>query len=174
MPLKLNVGVSRKLGLPAYSSIGASCHLELDLESNLIRDPDGFHAEVRDAFVAARRAVEDELARLRAQAEVGETGEAYSAIAGSRPEHGQTHDGHPTSDAHRNGVAARGNAPARPLARPGKPATANQVRAIVTIARRQRSDLEGLLGDLGVARAEDLSLVEASTLIDQLKAAAGV
>jgi hypothetical protein len=28
MPLRLNVGVSRKLGLPAYSSIGASCNLE--------------------------------------------------------------------------------------------------------------------------------------------------
>ena len=55
--------------------------------------------------------------------------------------------------------------------RTGKAATASQVRAIVTIARRQRADLDGLLCDLGVTRPEELSLAEASRLIDQLKAA---
>jgi hypothetical protein len=57
-------------------------------------------------------------------------------------------------------------------ARPGKPATASQVRAIVSIARRQGADLDGLLCDLGVTRPEELTLADASTLIDQLKAAA--
>jgi hypothetical protein len=55
----------------------------------------------------------------------------------------------------------------------GKPATASQVKAIFSIARRQHADLDGLLCDLGVTRLEDLSLVEASKPIDQLKAAAG-
>ena len=32
MPLRLNVGVSKKLGLPEYSSVGASCSLDLELE----------------------------------------------------------------------------------------------------------------------------------------------
>ena len=46
------------------------------------------------------------------------------------------------------------------------------MRAIVTIARRQHADLEGLLRDeYGVARPEDLSLADASRLIDQLKVA---
>ena len=31
MSLKLNVGVSRKVGLPDYGSVGASCNLETDL-----------------------------------------------------------------------------------------------------------------------------------------------
>jgi hypothetical protein len=31
MPLKLTVGITRKLGLPEYSSVGASCHVELPL-----------------------------------------------------------------------------------------------------------------------------------------------
>ena len=44
MPMKLNVGVSRKVGLPDYGSVGASCNLELELESGLIeRDLDAFH-----------------------------------------------------------------------------------------------------------------------------------
>jgi hypothetical protein len=47
------------------------------------------------------------------------------------------------------------------------------VQAIVSIARRQHADLAGVLrDDYDVARPEDLSLAEASMLIDQLKAAA--
>ena len=46
------------------------------------------------------------------------------------------------------------------------------MRAIVAIARAQRADLDGLLCDLGVTRPENLSLAQASRLIDQLKAAA--
>jgi hypothetical protein len=157
MPLRLNVGVTKKLGLPAYSSIGASCNLEVELESNLLRDPAKFHDQARDAFVAARQAVDDELARLQAQ---GEAGAAHGAV---------------TMNGHRNGVhAGNGQHAPRPeahQARPGKPATANQVRAIVSIARKQHADLDGLLCDLGVTRAEELSIAEASKLIDQLKAA---
>src|SRR5262245_30062276 len=68
MPLRLNVGVSRKIGLPEYSSAGASCHIELELEARLLEsDLPGFHAQVRDAYLAAHQAVDDELARLQGQ-----------------------------------------------------------------------------------------------------------
>ena len=158
MPLRLNVGVSKKLGLPAYSSIGASCHLDLELENGILRDPAGFRDQVEGAFLAARKAVDDELARLRTRADPDEAREV-TAING-----------------HSNGVpAGDGGAARRPEAHPsrvGKPATPSQVRAIVSIARRQRADLDGLLCDLGVTRPEELSLADASRLIDQLKAAA--
>jgi hypothetical protein len=63
--LKLNVGVSRKVGQPDYGSIGASCNLELEISSDLLeRDLDGFQARARSAYVAAHQAVHDELARL--------------------------------------------------------------------------------------------------------------
>ena len=66
MPMKLNVGVSRKVGLPDYGSVGASCNLELELDAGLIdKDLDAFHARVRNAYVAAHQAVHDELARLQ-------------------------------------------------------------------------------------------------------------
>ena len=158
MPMRLNVGVSKKLGLPAYSSIGASCNLEVELENSLLRDPAGFRDQVQGAFAAAQRAVDDELGRLQASTDSGESREATA------------------SNGHSNGTpVSNGNAATRPElrhGRAGKPATASQVRAIVTIARRQHADLDGLLCDLGVTRPEELSLAEASRLIDQLKAAA--
>jgi hypothetical protein len=159
MPMRLNVGVSKKLGLPAYSSVGASCNLDLEIENGLLRDPAGFRDQVRDAFDAAQQAVDDELARLQGG---GEPAKTRADLA---------------SNGHHNGVLATNGKPAARLAtysgQVGKPATPSQVRAILSIARRRHSDLDGLLDDLGVARPEELSLAEASRLIDQLKAAAG-
>jgi hypothetical protein len=64
--MKLNVGISRKVGLPNYGSVGASCNLEMELEADLLaKDLDGFHARIRGAYVAAHQAVHDELARLQ-------------------------------------------------------------------------------------------------------------
>ena len=49
-------------------------------------------------------------------------------------------------------------------------ATSSQVRAIFAIANRNRVDLPGLLGSrFGVARPVDLSIRDASSLIDELK-----
>ncbi len=61
MPLKLNVGVSKKIGLPEYSSVGASCHLEVELDPGLLQtELDGFHDRVKSAYVAGHQAVHDE------------------------------------------------------------------------------------------------------------------
>ena len=51
-----------------------------------------------------------------------------------------------------------------------RPATANQVRAIHAIANEQKLDLtEELRRRFGVCRVDDLSLHEASQLIDAIK-----
>src|SRR5215207_5042542 len=67
MPLRLSVGVSKKVGLPEYSSAGAHCDLEVELDAGLLEDLEAFHERVRDAYVACHQAVNDELARLRDQ-----------------------------------------------------------------------------------------------------------
>jgi hypothetical protein len=158
--LKLNVGVTRKVGLPAYGSVGASCNLEVEVESGLIdRDLDAFHARVRDVYVAAHQAVHDELARLQAPVESSHepTAQAPHRVSNGRP----------NGDGHREGPPAG-------RSRPRRSATENQIRAIRSITARQHADLGGLLGDYGVERPEDLSLKQASELIDALKTAAGI
>jgi hypothetical protein len=165
MPLKLNVGVSRKVGLPEYSSAGASCHIEVELDGGLLGDLDGFHEHVRDAYVACQQAVNDELVRLQDQ-----TAPLVSTTGGcdqrTPPGNGQDHrsGGEPRG----NGAAARAGGSRSRLSRP---ATASQVKAIYAIARAQRADLEGVLRDeYRVDHPEELTLSQASALIDQLKA----
>ena len=72
MPLKLNVGVSKKIGLPNYGSAGASCYLETDVDGSLIfADLTEFQKQVQQAFDACRRAVTDELANHRGAVQNG-------------------------------------------------------------------------------------------------------
>ena len=43
MPIKLSLGLSKKIGQPDYGSLGASCHVELELgEHALAERPGGF------------------------------------------------------------------------------------------------------------------------------------
>ncbi len=154
--LEVERRVSRKVGQPDYGSVGASCHLELEIDTGLLdRDLEGFHARVRSAYVAAHQAVHDELARLQAPVAAPQDPPA------SPPR--QTTNGH-----------ANGNGPTDPppagRSRTRKLATENQIRAIRSIATRQHADLEGLLLEFGVDRPEDLSLPQASRMIDTLKA----
>ena len=39
MPLKLNVGLNRKVGEQNYGSRGASVNVEMELESSLVGEP---------------------------------------------------------------------------------------------------------------------------------------
>jgi hypothetical protein len=130
MSVKLNVGVSRKVGLPDYGSVGATCNVEVELDGSLLKgDLEAFYAQVRHAYGAARQAVHDELARLQAADTQSPTKPpARDAVNGSGPG-----DGH----ARGNGEAVLAGRTAAEAPRSGKPATASQVKAIRSIARQQ-------------------------------------
>jgi hypothetical protein len=108
---------------------------------------DAFQRHVRNAFAACREAVNGELA-LHAPAE------RTAPPSTNGAEHGGP-----------NGQA--GNGQPRTV---GRAATHSQVRAIRAIASKHRVDLAGLLKErFCVGRPEELSVPEASALIDELK-----
>ena len=45
--LRLNVGTNRKIGQPDYGSAGASCNLELELDTGLFQDLEGLQQVVK-------------------------------------------------------------------------------------------------------------------------------
>jgi hypothetical protein len=144
--LRINIGTNRKVGEANYGSRGASVNLEIEVESGLAREPDKLQAKIDYLFDLAKTSVDAQLAAGNQDS----TGDA------------RDHDG--------NGSHANGNGHDRPQ-RNGRAATASQVRAINAIAGRQRTDLVGLVRDRFQAeRVEDLSISEASGLIDELKA----
>lgn len=143
MPLKLNVGLSRKVGDANYGSRGASVNLEMELESALVGEPAKLKERIRQLFDVVRSSLTEEL-----------NGNGKQTPANG--ENGSTDNGHPQANGH-----------AQP---PARPATQSQVKALFAIAKSQRLDLSQVLRDrFHVARPDDLSLKEASNLIDQLK-----
>lgn len=68
MPLKLNLGISKKIGQPDYGSLGAHCTLELELDGGLLKNLDAFQEKVRKAYAACRTAVDEELSQQQVSA----------------------------------------------------------------------------------------------------------
>ena len=161
--LRLNVGTNRKIGQPDFGSAGASCNLELELDTALFQDLDGLQQVVRRAYAACNQAVNDELSRL--------------TNGSQHHDAGQTHEPTPepvveirTSPAI-NGATVTRIQPAQFTTQPSpRPATTSQVRAIRAICSRRKIDLLALLRDrYGIQTADELGIRQASALIDELK-----
>ena len=67
MPLKINVGLSRKIGEPHYSSRGGNVHFEVEVEATLVRDPEELHRRIRYLFSLAEEALQEQLAPAPSQ-----------------------------------------------------------------------------------------------------------
>ena len=144
MPVKVNIGLSKKVGLPDYGSLGASAHVEFELDGGYDNgSTESFQDAVRRAYLACRQAVE---AELSIQSQVG--GQHQSPAT--------------------NRVANQTN--------PGtqtRGATSSQVRAIHAISNHSGISLAAVLSEFNVSRPDDLSVRDASTVIDQLKTLSG-
>ena len=108
MPIKVNVGLTKKIGLPDYGSLGATCAVEFESEHGLLNDLDGFHQRVKNAFAACRQAVNDELARQQhvetptngatnGQPHAKALAQAGPTVA-AQPHNGNGGSGHPISE----------------------------------------------------------------------------
>ena len=222
MPMKLNVGFSRKVGEPNYGSRGASIHLEVELDSGVLCDPDNMRACVHRLYALARQSVNDELQRKddgggTELVSVKNKAEALTEPAVNREPsdeqncngrqiQGVTEDDNAgrsqsdhsrNSNGHANGVGNNpGNSSVKRAAEPITSgdtnhrnglsnghtnrievarATQSQIRAIFAITKRQGLDPHTVISErFRVHRMEDLTIREASAIIDELKSGAGV
>ena len=71
MSLKANIGFSRKLGEPRFSSRGASVNLEVELDNHLLEQSTEFLERIHGAFELARAAVDAELNSERSAIQEG-------------------------------------------------------------------------------------------------------
>jgi hypothetical protein len=142
MAVTVNVGFSRKVGEPNYGSRGASVQLELELDRSAIEDGERFQSEIEGLFERVRDAVDRELERNLAPSSEPQA-DLDECSEATKSQNGRT--------------------------RASRPATSNQVRAIQAIALHRRVDLSQLLaGEFDAKTAEELTIVEASRLIDRL------
>ena len=153
MPLKLSLGLSKKIGQPDYGSLGASCHVEVELDGTLLdNDMERWHQHVRKAYVACAQAVNDELARLQ---QAGQTNGRRSARNGAAETQNHAIG---NGNGHRNG-AQRASTKQLGYARQ----LATQIRGVGV--RR----LETLAQRMFEKPLADLTSLDASGLIDVLK-----
>jgi hypothetical protein len=158
MSVKLNIGLSRKVGEANYGSRGASINLEVELDNGVLNNPSQLRERVHDLYVVARQSVDEELQR---PADIGAT-EYSHANGNGHAANGHSHNGH--ANGHSNGHGRI------EVAR----ATQSQIRAIFAISKRQGLDPQALISErYRVHRMEDLTIREASALIDDLKNGTG-
>ncbi len=139
--IKLNAGVSRKVGEPNYGSRGATVNVELELESSAAQDAHLLHDRIRRLFAIAREAVAEELGLSMQTGAPSQT----APPPASQP------------------VVANGNGNSV------RHASDAQIRAINAICNRLGLDPHAESHHRLGRSIQDLTLPEASTLIDQLK-----
>jgi hypothetical protein len=154
--LKLHAGVSKKVGLPGFSSASASCTIEAELDSSLLQDHEGFQVVVRRAYQSCEQAVQDQIARLTSDGDSEPQPQEVVEVRTSPAISGASVNRIPSTQFT--------NQPSP------RPATASQVKAIRAIAARRKIDLVGLLRErFGLTTADELGIRQASSLIDELK-----
>lgn len=153
MAVKLTVGLQKKIGLPDYGSLGASCSVEIEIDPSVFESK-GFQDRVSVAFNQCRMAVDEQLASAKNTSQVIDAVSTQVSTASTVKE-----------PAERQSQGPQATAKAKPA-----PATQSQLRAIFGIARRLNLDPQQLVAEhFNLHTVDQLSIRQASQLIDQLK-----
>lgn len=199
MTLKISVGLSKKVGQPNYSSLGASCQIEMEIDTQSCQGgPLLLQTRISEAFGICKASIENELAlerywvaqthmptktktQTRQPPEPGDTGlstrsAATAAAAGGVvvPGAAGSVDRVDSVDSVEAGVAtcvATGVAGVSGVAAPIRSATRAQVRALERIADQAGVELTShVQREFGVRSVDQLTIRQASAMIDRLKA----
>ena len=175
MSVKLNIGLSRKVGEANYGSRGASINLEVELDNGVLNNPAQLRERVSDLYALARQSVDEELQR---PADAGPNEPSHENGNGHARTNGHVNgNGHANGNGHGNGHASNGNGHSNGQHNRVEVAgaTQSQIRAIFAITKRQGLDPHKVINErFRVHKMEELTIREASSLIDELKNGSGV
>ena len=146
--IKLNVGACRKVSDNHYGSKGGNVNIELELDSSLALDSQKLRDHIRKLFDLANASLEEEL-------------QASSEPACIEGPHHQ-----------RDGVSfnGNGNGASRSISvSPVRFATEKQILCIQGLARKHGIPVPELLKQAGVRVFNDLTVRQASQMIESLK-----
>ena len=199
MPLKLNVGLSRKVGEPNYGSRGASVNLELELDSAIVSEPDRLQERIRQMFHLAKDSIDFlEAEKKRADDDLEKAEKSRTLFMSQHPDfavdgkEGTTIRAEQKADANqrrklagnlaRVSKAAGAGGPTGPAPSPAAAvavavdpvlvAARNQARSEVATARRQLAEKSvNLTAQHPDVRAATLHVAAAETALEQAEAA---
>jgi len=178
MPLKANVSLAKKLGLPDYGSIGAHCGLELELDSTLIEDAEAFRQKIQRLYALAHQSIVDQLERYGGNGNGSTNGNGHANGNGNgrsngTSQHVEPADNQPNPPApvnrtgNSNGNGRNGNGD------DDTPASNKQVKYLLDLARQNHAMNMTQTGEycqqlVGVSDVYRLTKSQASLVIDQL------
>ena len=142
--IKLNVGASRKVSDNHYGSKGGNVNIELELDSTLALDSQKLRDHIRKLFDLANASLEEELQGTTEPASV--------------------------EDSHHHEASFNGNGAGHSVSvAPTRFATEKQIICIQGLARKHGVPVSELLKQAGVRVFNDLSVRQASQMIESLK-----
>jgi len=144
--IKLNVGACRKVSDNHYGSRGGNVNIELELDSSLALDSQKLRDHIRKLFDLANASLSEELQGTAEPACVDETHH------------------------HRDGANLNGNGAGHAVSvAPVRYATEKQILCIQGLARKHGVPVPELLKQAGVRVFNDMSVRQASQMIESLK-----
>jgi len=144
--IKLSVGACKKITDGNYGSRGGNVNIEVEVDSSLVGDSAKLQAHIRHLFELARRSLTEELQ--------------------SNNEHACVEDSHHQ----RNESSFNGNGAGHAVtAAPVRYASEKQLALIQGLARKHGVPVPELLKQAGVRVFNDMSVRQASAMIESLK-----
>ena len=163
MPLSINVGLSRKASKD-YQSTGYSINVVAELDQSLLARPDELQQQIDALYRQAQDALDRQAGTpeptrepVRRPATNG-NGNGYAGRSNGNGRYARNGNGHV------NGARGGGNGGGN-----GGAMTESQRRAIIAIAKRANIDPEAEARDIIGVELDELTLRQASELIDHLK-----
>ena len=144
--IRLNVGACRKVSDNHYGSKGGNVNIELELDSSLALDSTKLRDHIRKLFDLANASLTEELQ--------------------ANNEHASVEDSH-----HRDGANLNGNGAGHAVSVvPVRYASEKQLALIQGLLRKSKIPYQPLLGECKVNSFNELTVQQASRMIESLKA----